>query len=174
MKNNKRFLFVGLVFAFISGSFGADKTGQTEVGRMEERLQKLKDRFPVIQNHKYPEGYPLPTDDDFNQMEKALGVSLPQPLKMFYQAVGNLSFQDYDLARPNGGKESPLYNLIREGERKKIPLEWFSFCKDGDNEAYFCIHKDTDKVCRFVFHPTQKDEEFQDLSVWIEKIWFSE
>lgn len=108
----------------------------------------------------------------FEEIENKIfnGDSLPQPLKYFYQEVGNYNF-NVEILSPIKGVTSPLNDGIRKGQEKAIPSEWVVFGQIDECE-YFCINRFNPEVARFLVppEPFKQVETYPNLEAWIAKI----
>ena len=192
MKPFKFFLFISLLFSLIFSMHAAQDEPELEHTlaaiklscmhtapndpELKDALEALKLKFPVFQNSKFPNGRSLPTEQDLVELEGALLRSpwkLPDSLREFYKAAGNLRLPMFSVETPHGGATSSLYYLIREGHDKGLPKEWLSFCQCDGND-WFCMHLMTGEVRRFTFLPeVDGHDEYKNLSTWIKRWWLS-
>ncbi len=146
---------------------------------LKDTLKQIKSQLLVRKTKRFPEGRDLPKDEDFTQIERALfvhssGYKLPETLVSFYKEVGNRDFPGVTVYTPEGGKNSNLYTIIREGQEKNIPNIWIAFAKFAGHE-YFCINHKTGEVCLYIVFPEIYMDEvtYPNLSSWIKKKWLS-
>lgn len=192
MKPFKFFLFISLLFSLIFSMHAAQDDcdlvntltdlklscmhAAPDDPGLKDALEALKLRFPVFQNSKFPNGRPLPTEQDLVELEGALLRSpwkLPDSLREFYKAVGNLRLPLFIMKTPHGGAQSSLYYLIREGHDKGLPKEWLSFCQCDGND-WFCMNLMTGRIRQFTFLPqVEGHDEYKNLSTWIKRWWLS-
>lgn len=165
--------FVGFL-GFLLGGNSTDNEDQD----LDNCLNKLKEKFDIIKNDTYPNGYPIPPELDISAIEIKLGYTLPESLKKLYRAAGNLQFEGFEPADPTGGDRSELYNLIRDCQEKmKVPnkSEWLPFCATNGLVEFFCINVSTGEIRRYVVRDGfEKREAYSNLSHWIKKSWLSE
>jgi hypothetical protein len=99
---------------------------------------------------------------------------LPEPLKKLYKECENLRLC-VDILSQIKGVESPLYDVIREGQEKKIPSNWVAFAEITGCE-YFCIHRFEFQIARFLVYPESKPYEYKQCDIyltpsdWVKKI----
>jgi hypothetical protein len=144
---------------------------------LEGCLSQLQEKFAVIKNSTYPNGYPLPSERDMLEIENKLGSSLPEGLRNFYKFAGNLQLEGFEPADPTHGCKSDLYNLIQDC-RKKMKIsnksDWLPFCSANGSGEFFCIHIPTGKIHRYVAHSGfEKKEVYLNFSDWATKSWLS-
>ena len=161
-----------LKLALLLGGFLGVLLGAGSMENNEDQfLSSLKEKFPVITNKKYISGYPLATHADISEIESKLNHPLPKSLKNFYMVAGNLRLENFEPAVPNGGVESELYQLILKCQAKmkgNASGEWIPFCAANGLVEFFCIHRGTGNIRRYVVpEGFEENEIYQDICDWI-------
>lgn len=94
-------------------------------------------------------------DAGFFEIEKKMGFSIPETFKEFHRQVGNLVFSPIFFPTPIDGINSPLYELIMKGKKKKLSGEWVSIGEIDANE-YIALNYSTQEITRFTVIPDMK------------------
>lgn len=170
MKIIKYFTNIIFLISSISISYSSETS---------ELWKELREKYAVFEIEKEEGEDPLTKkerdnkiNEGFSQIEKILfrpelNITLPNPLKEFYQEARDLSFS-LNLLTPMEGADSPLYNGIREGHEQGIPLNWFVFSKLTGSE-YFCINYNSE-IARFLTVPEVKQHDtYSNILEWAKK-----
>ena len=139
----------------------------------ENLIKKLKTKYKnVITNSSFPNGFPLPEEKDFVEVEQKFGPLHPSH-RDFLIRFSDREFErtGYDPFRVNGGIESTLAEKIQEARDAEIPDDWIPFCHA--DEAYWCIHNTSGKAALFEIYPeVEKTEKLASVNKLIKNLFF--
>jgi hypothetical protein len=173
-----RILKQALLLGGFLGMWG-EANSMEENEALPEWLDRLFQEYELLSEDSSEDGchHIQVTREDFEEIENKLGYELPKDLKQFYTyGAHNRKLTKFCPATPNGGLESELYNLIRDAQHEMQntdKLDWVAFCPVQGNE-FFCIHRITGKIRRYLISGGfTENENYENLSAWIERIWLS-
>lgn len=148
----------------------------TAEDELENVFHQMKTEDVSLPNKLYSKA---PTQDDIQDMEKAIQQTLPECLKRFFINCGNLSFAIIFPTIQNDAKSSESYEsafldffkegygyLIQHGYQKPDePLKYLPFCQD--NDAYVCLELTTQTVHYFTSCRQFQKVKPQPYSSWL-------
>ena len=137
-----RFLLILIVnFSLLSLVHSTEQNANNEAELLSAfETIKEKCRFLIHKEYANP-----PSANDLDQLEKTLGSTLPQALKLYHLKLGNLIFGNIDTLptahneNNDGTYNSSLLAFIEDGKTQGISAEWIPFCEI--NGAFVCIEK---------------------------------
>lgn len=145
-------------------SFGSTDHMLASDNDFEETLRKIKQVCPALITSKFPQGIPLPTEEDFGLIESKF-TNLPHQLKQFLKECGNRNFRRYDPASAYRTIDMSESNFLKLNHRFRglanLP-NFLAFCHDNGN--YFCIDS-TKGIVRYWQHE-EKEFSREEADCW--------
>jgi hypothetical protein len=116
----------------------------------------------------------LPTEDEVNAAERALGVSFHPDYRRFLMKAGDVN---YGLLEPATiTKPHAHTDLLRVAQRAReswsVPLHLVPIC--ADNADYFCMTPAGSVIHWSHDIQAPSGEEWPDLASWIEQVWMAD
>jgi hypothetical protein len=133
---------------------------------IDEAIDELRSLAP--QN---VESKRLPTKEEVNATERALGVSFHPDYRRFLLQASNI---DYGIIEPATVTETPIHtNLIWVAQSAwslmDVPRDLLPICED--NGDYFCMNAIGEVI--YWSHHGVTNEKWPDLATWIRKVWIA-
>lgn len=124
-----------------------------------------------------PQGLPVCTPEDLQQLEGTLNVKVPIELKAYFLNFSDKWFSGFEIFLPQSKFQNHptqgIITLVTQAWKLGVPREYLPFCYDNAN--YYCIHLETGAVRfwssheqAFSDHPKNQWISFND---WVVKAW---
>jgi len=126
-------------------------------------------------NEEVPDPSSLPTDDEINQVEQELGVSLHPDFRQYLRTLSDVAFSVFEpvtITWPESHTHLP--SVAEEAwSDYGVPRSLVPICED--NADFYCVSEDGKVI--FWAHDTQSPptgEEWSSVGDWIKQVWITQ
>jgi len=127
-------------------------------------LRELNETVPIPRR--------LPTEQEINDAEAALGVKFTADYRRFLLEASDVEYGTLEPAvvLPDSGYLNLVEMATEAWDEMELPRKLLPICQD--NGDYYCINAQGEIV--YWSHNGMTDEKWRDLATWIDEVWIQE